>query len=219
MLEKQNNSNFPKIKCSSIHISTLARNGFCMYADEESSMVKNMQPDDDWDEEHIPQAFEIHNITNYPEIFKMFDIPLHIQFRGKGCIKEFADYLLKFDKRRKIVHHPHGNPDCLVCKKTTEDVVKMSFTEYIKAVNYTMNSTPEQEEKYNTTKDCYLCGQSINGNIDEDDEDIFQSDDDSIEKEFEEEAEHEELELALKIAGKRIAKFDERTLGTDIRVY
>ena len=192
--------------------STLARNGFCMYADEESSMVKNMQPDDDWDEEHIPQAFEIHNITNYPEIFKMFDIPLHIQFRGKGCIKEFADYLLKFDKRRKIIHHPHGNPDCLVCKKTTEDVVQMSFTEYIKAVNYTMNSTPEQKEKYDATKDCYLCGQSLNG-IDEDDEDIFQSDDDSIEKEFEEEAEHEELELALKIAGKRIAKFDDEHWG------
>ena len=30
--------------------STLARNGFCMYADEESSMVKNMKPDADWDE-------------------------------------------------------------------------------------------------------------------------------------------------------------------------
>ena len=46
-----------------------------MYADEESSMVKDMKPDDDWDEERIPQAFEIHNITNYPYIFKMFDIP------------------------------------------------------------------------------------------------------------------------------------------------
>ena len=83
---------------------------------------------------------------------------------------------MKFDKRQKIVHHHHGNPECLVCKKTTEDVVQMSFTEYIKPVNYTMNSTPEQKEKYDATKDCYLCGQSLNG-ADEDDEDLFQSDD------------------------------------------
>ena len=102
-----------------------------------------MKPDDDWDEEHIQQAFGVHNITNYPYIFAMFDIPLHVQFRGKDCLKQYADYLLKFDKRQKIVHPDHGNSEhCDLCRN--KNTVK-SFTEYIKSVNYAMNATPEQE--------------------------------------------------------------------------
>jgi hypothetical protein len=80
-------------------------------------MVMNMKHDDDWDEEHIPQAFEIHNITKYPDIFKMFGIELHIQFLGKNCIQQYVKYLFKFDERKNIVHHPHGNPQCKVCSK------------------------------------------------------------------------------------------------------
>ena len=50
---------------------SMARSGFVQYADIESSMDKNMGHDDDWDEEHIPQAIEAHNITKYPYIFEI----------------------------------------------------------------------------------------------------------------------------------------------------
>ena len=67
-------------------------------------MLKDMKPDDDldnWDEEHIPQAFGFHNITSHPEILEMFGIEKHAQFSGKDTIKQFVEYLLKFDKTTK----------------------------------------------------------------------------------------------------------------------
>ena len=198
---------------------TLARNGFAQYADEESEMIKDMKPDDDWDEEHIPQAFGVHNITNYPEIFEMFGIELHAQFRGQDCLEQYAKYLLKFDKRINIDHLPHtGSENCPLCQSKAKQV---SFTEYIKKVNYAMNSTPEQEEKYNTTKNCIYCAKPYNIPNQEiedvhDEDVIWQSDEEEISQEFEEEISHEEndeLELALSIAGKRIARFDEEHWG------
>ena len=188
-----------KVFFNSHHL--LARNGFVQYADDESSMDKNMNHDDDWDEEHIQQAIEAHNITKYPDIFEMFGIPLHVQFRGKDCLEEYVKYLLKFDKRRKINHPKHGNPSCLLCSNSGE----VSFTEYIKTVNYVMNSTSEQENKYQEMKDCYLCGKPVDddgveqSSVSDGDSESSEEEEDEegqgeidFQKEFEEEEEREE---------------------------
>ena len=187
---------------------TLARNGFAQYVDIESEMVKDMKPDDDWDEEHIPQKIGLHNITEYPEIFKMFDIELHAQFRSKDfmeCMEQYANYLLKFDERKEIEHPEHGNDDCKLCKKICKDKL-VSFNEYIKNVNYGMKSTQKQVDNYNTTKCCYLCSKSFKDNGDTEDEK-------EDEEDSEAEDEEQELEIALEIAGKRIARFDEKHWG------
>ena len=49
------------------------RNPFSLIADTETEMkrfIEKLDPDSDWDEEHIPQAIEFHMVTIHPDIFR-----------------------------------------------------------------------------------------------------------------------------------------------------
>ena len=66
--------------------------------------MKHLGPEDDWNEEHLPQAIEIHNVDKYDNIFNMLCIPLHYKFQGAQCIKQAMDeYYALFDKQVEII--------------------------------------------------------------------------------------------------------------------
>jgi len=64
-----------------------SRNPFIEYGDIETDMEK-LGPDDDWDSERIPQYTEIHAVTKYEHIYKMFDIPLHYKAQSDIALSE-----------------------------------------------------------------------------------------------------------------------------------
>ena len=58
-------------------------------------------------------------ITDYPEIFQNFNIPLHYKVQGTYCIKKYVEeYFMLFEK---------------------EDETGMSFKKYVKETNYDIN--------------------------------------------------------------------------------
>ena len=79
------------------------RNPFSLIADTETEMkryIERLDPDSDWNEEHIPQAIEFHMVTIYPDILEMFHIPLHYKVQGNDCIeKAVKEYLKLFEKK------------------------------------------------------------------------------------------------------------------------
>ena len=65
--------------------------------------IEALGPDDDWDEIHLPQTIELHVITDYPEIFQKFNIPLHYKVQGTDCIKKAVEeYFNLFEKEEKM---------------------------------------------------------------------------------------------------------------------
>ena len=65
-----------------------------------------MEPDDDWDEIHLPQAIEFHVVTIYKDIFDMFHIPLHYKVQGTNCNKEAIEkYFARFKKMTRTKCH------------------------------------------------------------------------------------------------------------------
>ena len=78
--------------------------------------IEKLGPDDDWDEIHLPQAVELHMITDYQEIFQNFNIRLHYKVQGTYCINKTAvdEYFMLFEKK---------------------DEDGRSFTKYVKETN------------------------------------------------------------------------------------
>ena len=63
-------------------------NPFIEYSDIETNMEK-LGHDDDWDEEHLPQAIKAHAVSKHNHIYEMFDIPLHFKAQGsETCINQ-----------------------------------------------------------------------------------------------------------------------------------
>ena len=124
--------------------SKCPRNEFVQYMDSETEMDKNIGPDDDWDEEHIPQAIEAHMVSKYQHIFDLFHIPTHVQFRGKDCMKQYADYLMKFSEKIEIGYNK-----------------PISFNEFIRYTKRPINMSAEQCEIYRNAKKCYICGEDL----------------------------------------------------------
>jgi hypothetical protein len=76
---------------------------FIHYSDFETNMEK-LGVDDDWDEEHIPQAIESHAVTRYEHIYEMFNILLHFKYQGVYYAHHFAKYLLKIEEQIQLHH-------------------------------------------------------------------------------------------------------------------
>ena len=132
--------------------SCCPRNPFIGYSDIETNMEK-LGADDDWDTEHIPQAIEIHCITKYEFIFKMFDIPTHFKEQGEDCIPKYVEYLLLFYKKKKLTEKQYKSlPDEYKDKK-------ISFDEYVRHSNFKCSLSQEEQEqlKREATK-CAHCG-------------------------------------------------------------
>ena len=106
--------------------------------------MEKLGPDDDWNEEHIPQAIELHMVVmpNYEHIFKLFNIPLHYKVQGATCMKQVVEeYFLLFDK---------------------EDEQGMTFKKSLKHTNYECDLTyTQKEEKKQTATDCHICGMTF----------------------------------------------------------
>ena len=123
--------------------SKCPRNEFVQYIDSEAEMDKNIDPDDDWDEEHIPQAIEAHMVSKYQHIFDLFHIPTHVQFRGKDNMKQYADSLMKFYEKIDIGREK-----------------PVSFSEYVRYTNK-IDMTPEQRKVLNNSKEYHNCGDRL----------------------------------------------------------
>ena len=62
-------------------------------------VIEEMEPDSDWDEDHLPQAVEFHTVTKYHHLFEMFQIPFHYKVRGNDCTKKAVEeYLNLFEQ-------------------------------------------------------------------------------------------------------------------------
>ena len=149
--------------------SKCPRNEFVQYMDSETEMDKNIDPDDDWDEEHIPQAIEAHMVSKYQHIFDLFNIPTHVQFRGKDCMKQYADYLMKFSEKIEIGYNK-----------------PISFNEFIRFTKRPINMSAEQCENYRNAKKCYICGEDFDKKYEiEQEEKIEQNERDELDEEDE----------------------------------
>jgi hypothetical protein len=118
-----------------------AKNTFVFVGDTETEMkniIEQLEPESDWDEEHLPQECEIHALTEHKEIFEKFHIPLHYKIQGSDCIKKCVEeYLLLFDK---------------------EDKNRMSFNKFVKEQNYPIQMSDKQLNQSKLATKCCLCG-------------------------------------------------------------